>query len=50
MHFGIGWTMNIFFTVFMAELVIIGFPWGGWLDRLRAARLPEAFLRLRGAI
>ncbi|MCY3738476.1 MAG: hypothetical protein OXG13_18885 [Gemmatimonadaceae bacterium] len=49
MHFGIGWTMNIFFTVFMAELVIIGFAWGGWLDRLRAGRLPEALLRLRGA-
>ena len=50
MHFGIGWTMNIFFTVFMAELVIIGFAWGGWLDRLRGGRLPEALLRLRGAI
>ncbi len=50
MHLGIGWTMNILFTVFLAELLLIGFPWGRWLDRLRPGRWPEAFLQLRGAL
>lgn len=34
MHIGIYFTMNIWFGTFMSELLLIGLPWGIWLNRL----------------
>lgn len=34
MHIGIFLTMNIWFGKFMSELILIGFPWALWLDKL----------------
>lgn len=39
MHIGIFLTMNIWFGKFMSELILIGFPWGIWLDRLNLSRV-----------
>lgn len=33
MHIGVYLTMSIMFDVYIYELLIIGFPWGVWLDR-----------------
>lgn len=34
MHIGIYFTMNIWFGTFMSELLLIGLPWGVWLNHL----------------
>ncbi|PIB37607.1 hypothetical protein BFP72_17090 [Reichenbachiella sp. 5M10] len=39
MHVGIFMTMNIWFGKFMMELIIIGFPWGAWFDKLDLSRI-----------
>ncbi|SMD32976.1 hypothetical protein SAMN04488029_1337 [Reichenbachiella faecimaris] len=39
MHIGIYLTMNIWFGKFMSELILIGFPWGIWIDRLNITQL-----------
>ncbi|MEP2024448.1 MAG: hypothetical protein ABJH98_13650 [Reichenbachiella sp.] len=39
MHIGIFLTMNIWFGKFMSELILIGFPWGIWMDKLKIGQL-----------
>lgn len=41
MHIGIYLTMNIWFGKFMTELILIGFPWAYWLDRLNLTSLNQ---------
>lgn len=33
MHLGVYFTMNIMFDVYIYLLLILGFPWGDWIDR-----------------
>jgi len=37
MHIGIDLTMNILFDMYIYELLILGFPWGYWLNKYLSA-------------
>lgn len=38
MHVGIDLTMNIFFKTFTLQLILMGFPWNHWINRVTALR------------
>lgn len=41
MHIGIFLTMNIWFGKFMSELILIGFPWAMWLDKINLSTVSK---------